>query len=98
MTPEQEQFWNILKLDPAQYAHDSGKELKRKRFNHRTANKHIEFIMANFDQHQAVSIVKTWLNVYQLPLDASKLDCFEQFHNTYGSYIRSHSEQLKAYT
>lgn len=101
MTPEQALFWRRLQLDPELYAHDSGQELatiKNKREFSARVNSHLEFILANFESRPASCIVKTWLSVYDLPLDPKRISCWTEFHNSVGVYVRDNLKDIEAYS
>lgn len=102
---EQNKLISLLK-GPVNYAHHSGKEMvdvlnqgKRKRYKSmaKTADKHILTIMEIFDDEQIVRIVKTWLNVYQLPLPPSRLKTFGQFHGRFFNFILQNSNSIRSY-
>jgi len=91
MTPEQQKFWDILRIDPEKTCHRFGRELQniqnRKQFRKR-ADECFEFIMSNLDTESVIRIVKTWLCVYNLPLEPDKMKCFQRFHETYSNVIQ----------
>ena len=102
---EQNKLISLLK-GPINYAHHSGKEMvnvlnqgKRKKYKSmaKTADRHILTIMEIFDDEQVVRIVKTWLNVYQLPLPPWRLKNFEQFHERFFDFILQNSNSIRSY-
>lgn len=46
-----------------------------------------EYMMANFPTELVVMGAKTALTNYDLPLDATKMKSFDQFHKQYGKYV-----------
>jgi hypothetical protein len=100
MTLEQQCFWDILQADPRRLAHVFGQELKtiknKQRFNRR-ADECLDFIMSNFDSEGAIRTVKTWLSVYQLPIDPGALESFDKFHTNYGHIVTQNHCTIKSY-
>lgn len=99
MTEEQTEFWNTLKYDPAVMAHSTAQELQRlkgRRF-HKKVNENLELIMGVFDATAVIRIVRTWLNIYKLPLDAKHLPCFDVFHANYHRLIADSIRNKKQY-
>jgi hypothetical protein len=90
MTPEQQKFWDILRIDPEKLCHRFGRELQnihnRKQFLKR-ADECFNFIMSNFDQESVLRTVKTWLCIYNLPVEPDKMESFQKFHEQYGEVI-----------
>lgn len=56
------------------------------------ADRFFEYMMANFPTEIVVMGAKTALTNYDLPLDASKMKSFDQFHKKYGKYVLSAME------
>lgn len=88
------------------YAHISAKEMKtvlesgkRNRVSSmlKIADRHFGVIMQVFSVEHTAMILKTWLSVYQLPLDATRLKTFDIFHATYGSWILKNAGKIKGY-
>jgi hypothetical protein len=91
MTPEQQKFWDILRIDPERLCHRFGRELQniqnKKQFIKR-ADECFYFIMSTFDRESVLRTVKTWLCVYNLPLlDLTKMESFQKFHDEYNEII-----------
>ena len=44
-------------------------------------------------------ILHTWLRVYELPIDPSKLTFYDEFHNQYGKFIMENDnlKNIKAF-
>ena len=100
-----ERLITLLK-GPDWYAHESAKELlvilnqgKRKRYKTMSvmADRHIEIIMECFNHEDSISIVKTWLSTYGLPLDPDRLKTFEQFHNRVGKLAIQNAQFIRSY-
>jgi hypothetical protein len=90
LTPEQQHFWNQLKLDAHYFAHICGKEMQGK--SDSTVNKmcsnYLDLAMNHLSTEDLASVVKTWLSYYNLPVDPYKLgETFDKFHSRYGNWI-----------
>jgi hypothetical protein len=53
------------------------------------ANRFFEYMMANFSTEIVVMGAKTALTTFNLPLDATKMKSFDEFHQKYGKYVLS---------
>ena len=102
LTASQEQFWNALK-GPEFYCHQRANELMaiRGRGNrfHQAVDQSLKFIIDNFGLMDGCRILHTWLRVYQLPIDPSKLTVYDEFHNRYGKFIMANDnlKNIKAF-
>jgi uncharacterized protein YpuA (DUF1002 family) len=98
MTPEQQLFWDTLKCDAHWFAHDRARILSRlddKEF-HETVDDLMIQMANNLTVTDISSVIKTWLSVYNLPLDAGKLGTgFEQVHRRVGLYIQTEASKIK---
>jgi hypothetical protein len=56
------------------------------------ADNFFSYMMANFPTELVVMGAKTALTNYNLPLDASKMKSFDEFHKKYGKYVLSAME------
>jgi hypothetical protein len=56
------------------------------------ANRFFEYMMANFSTEIVVMGAKTALSNFNLPLDATKMKSFDEFHQKYGKYVLSAME------
>jgi hypothetical protein len=56
------------------------------------ADNFFQYMMANFPTEIVVMGAKTALTNYNLPLDASKMKSFEEFHKRFGKYVLSAME------
>jgi hypothetical protein len=56
------------------------------------ADKFFEYMMANFPTELVVMGAKTALTNYDLPLDATKMTSFDEFHKRFGKYVLSAME------
>jgi hypothetical protein len=56
------------------------------------ADRFFEYMMANFSTEIVVMGAKTALSNFNLPLDATKMKSFDQFHQKYGKYVLSAME------
>ena len=66
-------------------------EKKDKAFDSK-ADKFFEYMMANFPTELVVMGAKTALTNYDLPLDATKMKSFDEFHKRFGKYVLSAME------
>jgi len=66
-------------------------EKQDKKFNEK-ADRFFEYMMANFPTELVVMGAKTALTNYNLPLDASKMKSFDEFHKRFGKYVLSAME------
>ena len=49
----------------------------------------LRFAMDNFDTELVVMGIKLALAQYALPIDPDEVDCFDEFHERYGKYIKA---------
>lgn len=66
-------------------------EKKDKTFDAK-ADRFFEYMMANFPTELVVMGAKTALTNYDLPLDATKMKSFDEFHKRFGKYVLSAME------
>jgi hypothetical protein len=66
-------------------------EKKSKDFD-KAADKFFEYMMKNFPTELVVMGAKTALTNYDLPLDATKMKSFDEFHSRFGKYVLSAME------
>lgn len=52
-------------------------------------NNFLRFAMDNFDTELVVMGIKLALTQYQLPIDPDEIECFDEFHERYGKYIKA---------
>ena len=52
-------------------------------------NNFLQFAMNNFDTELVVMGIKLALTQYALPIDPDEVDCFDEFHERYGKYIKA---------
>jgi hypothetical protein len=52
-------------------------------------NNFLRFAMDNFDTELVVMGIKLALTRYALPIDPDEIDCFDEFHERYGKYIKA---------
>lgn len=100
MTPEQQVFWDVLRADPERLCHTYAQELekiKNQRKLNRRADEYLDFMMSNFDTEGVLRTVKTWLSVYKLPLDPSKLLSFDRFNEKYYHIVQQRPSWMKSY-
>ena len=102
---DQQRVWFLLK-GPEYYAHRAAEEMlsvlnqgkrKRHRAMIKVADRHFEIIMQVFSIEQNTRIIKTWLSYYHLPLDATKMKSFDQFHSTHGEFIIADPQSIRSY-
>ena len=56
-------------------------------------NNFLRFAMDNFDTELVVMGIKLALTQYQLPIDPDEVECFDEFHEKYGKYIKAAQEK-----
>jgi len=59
-----------------------------KKFNDKV-NNYLRFSMDNFDTELVVMGLQLALTQYRLPIDPDAVECFDEFHDKYGKYIRA---------
>ena len=99
MTPEQRVFWDTLKCDPHWFAHDQAKTLSRldDELFHKTVDDLMIQMANNLTVADISSVIKTWLSVYNLPLDATRLGSgFEKIHRRIGQYVQTQAREIKS--
>ena len=52
-------------------------------------NNFLRFSMDNFDTELVVMGIKLALTQYSLPIDPDEVECFDEFHDRYGKYIKA---------
>jgi len=52
-------------------------------------NNFLRFAMDNFETELVVMGIKLALTQYQLPIDPDEVECFDEFHERYGKYIKA---------
>jgi hypothetical protein len=52
-------------------------------------NNFLRFAMDNFDTELVVMGIKVALTQYSLPIDPDETECFDEFHERYGKYIKA---------
>jgi hypothetical protein len=52
-------------------------------------NNFLKFAMNNFETEMVVMGIKLALAQYQLPIDPDEVECFDEFHDRYGKYIKA---------
>ena len=52
-------------------------------------NNFLRFAMDNFDTELVVMGIKLALTQYSLPIDPDAVECFDEFHDRYGKYIKA---------
>jgi hypothetical protein len=52
-------------------------------------NNFLRFSMDNFDTELVVMGIKLALTQYLLPIDPDEVECFDEFHNRFGKYIKA---------
>lgn len=52
-------------------------------------NNFLRFSMDNFDTEMVVMGIKLALTQYSLPIDPDAVECFDEFHDRYGKYIKA---------
>jgi hypothetical protein len=90
LTPEQQYFWNQLKFNAQYFAHICGKEMQGKSDSkvNKMCSNYLDLAMNHLSTEDLASVVKTWLNYYNLPLDPHKLGkTFDKFHAKFGNWI-----------
>jgi len=62
-----------------------------KKFDNKV-NNFLRFAMDNFDTELVVMGIKLALTQYSLPIDPDEVECFDEFHERYGKYIKAAQE------
>ena len=63
---------------------------------HKTVDDLMIQMANNLTVAEISSVIKTWLSVYNLPLDAGKLGSgFEQVHRRVGLYVQTEASKIK---
>ena len=52
-------------------------------------NNFLRFAMDNFDTELVVMGIKLALTEYALPIDPDEVECFDEFHERFGKYIKA---------
>jgi len=52
-------------------------------------NNFLRFAMDNFDTELVVMGIKLALTQYELPIDPDEVECFDEFHDRFGKYIKA---------
>ena len=52
-------------------------------------NNFLRFSMDNFETELVVMGIKLALTQYQLPIDPDEVECFDEFHERYGKYVKA---------
>jgi hypothetical protein len=100
LTPEQQLFWDAL--HGAQFhAHTMARDIlsvkgRAKRF-HARIDQHMYTIMNLYTAEEVIRIVKTWLSVYQIPMDPGRMTSSDLFHQRYGSIVIALSGKIQSY-
>ena len=63
-------------------------EANDKKFNDKV-NNFLRFAMDNFETELVVMGIKLALTQYELPIDPDEVECFDEFHDRYGKYIKA---------
>jgi hypothetical protein len=56
-------------------------------------NNFLRFAMDNFETELVVMGIKLALTQYQLPIDPDEVECFDEFHERFGKYIKAAQQQ-----
>ena len=59
-----------------------------KKFNNKV-NNFLRFAMDNFETELVIMGIKLALTQYSLPIDPDEVECFDEFHERYGKYIKA---------
>jgi hypothetical protein len=97
VTPEQKRMWDYLTNNYAQIAHEMGRELSltNKRWFHRKANKFLS-VINTWPIEDAARAASTWINRYHLPINPSKLQNFDAFHEKCGAWVISNTRNRQS--
>lgn len=98
MTPEQRIFWDTLKCDAHWFAHDRARILSSldAELFHKTVDDLLMQMSNNLTVAEIASVIKTWLSVYNLPLEPIRLGLgFEQVHHRVGVYVQTEAGNIK---
>ena len=98
MTREQKLFWDTLKCDAHWFAHDRARILAGldDKLFHKTVDDLMIQMANNLSAAEIASVIKTWLTVYNLPLEPIRLGLgFEQVHGRIGQYVQTQASNIK---
>jgi len=98
MTHEQKLFWDTLRCDAHWFAHDRARILAGldDKLFHKTVDDLMIQMANNLTVADISSVIKTWLSVYDLPLDARRLGRgFEQVHSRVGGYVQTQAGNIQ---
>ena len=98
MTPEQQVFWDTLKCDAHWFAHDRAKILSSldDELFHKTVDDLMIQMANNLSAAEIASVIKTWLTVYNLPLEPIRLGLgFDQVNGKIGGYVLTQASKIK---
>jgi hypothetical protein len=70
------------------YELKEAEDRKDKKFDEQV-NNFLRFTMDNFDTELVVMGIKLALTQYQLSIDPDAVECFDEFHDRYGKYIKA---------
>ena len=70
------------------YELKEAEDRKDKQFDTKV-NNFFRFAMDNFDTEMVVMGIVLALTKYQLSIDPDAVECFDEFHNRYGKYIKN---------
>ena len=98
MTEDQQHMWDILTNDPERLCHRWAEDiLNSKRYMHRRADYYIGIMLNQFSPEDAMAVIRCWLIHYQMPIDPSKLNTFDDFHAKFGNYIVNNYKNIKSF-
>lgn len=92
LTPEQQRFWSYFKWDPQTFTHGTAAQVLEAPKSQRSRIINAAFtrlMQSETDPEIRARVIKTWLSRYQLPMDPSEIDLFDQFHSQTGPLLRS---------
>lgn len=87
MIDEKTHIWYILSGRYGDLAWDMLEDMKGKKFSHKKASKHLNYIMNNWPDIEVCRTLRTWMKYSDL--DANKINTFisEQFQAKYHDFV-----------
>ena len=102
MTKDQQLFWDVISCNYSRISHAWGREMldlvKRNKMTkfHVMANSYVSAVLS-WPADARARAVKTWLSIYQLPLEPGRMESFDDFHKTTGSYVINNVAHITSY-
>ena len=99
---DKDYMWDLLSSNYSKLAHAWGQELaalskrKNKQHFHARAEECLKATLL-WPVEARSRTVKTWLSIYQLPLDQNELESFTHWHELTSPYVFSNMKTIQSY-